>query len=147
MIRPAEKRDIGAIVTLARHWYEYAELPAFGLVFDPATVAHHAANSIDQDLAFVSEKAAELTGCCLGLMAPWLGNANQLVLQELIWWMEPEHRTGTDGVRLFFALEKEAKSRKLGILRSVMKKSNTNVRKFYKKQGYTAFQMEFYKEY
>ena len=51
-------------------------------------------------LALVSEKNDEITGMLLAVKSPFLWDYNQFVMNEIAYWVEPEHRNGTAGYRL-----------------------------------------------
>ncbi|RLI45231.1 hypothetical protein DRO61_10975 [Candidatus Bathyarchaeota archaeon] len=50
-------------------------------------------------------------GVILGLVYPLYYNPSVLVAQELGWWVEPEYRNTTIGIKLLKEFEKEAKKR------------------------------------
>jgi hypothetical protein len=51
-------------------------------------------------LALVSEKENKLTGMLLAIKTPFLWDNTSFIMNEIAYWVEPEHRGGTAGYRL-----------------------------------------------
>jgi hypothetical protein len=51
-------------------------------------------------LALVSEKDDKVTGMLLAIKSPFLWDGTQFIMNEIAYWVEPEHRNSTAGYRL-----------------------------------------------
>lgn len=63
---------------------------------------------------------------------------------ELVWWVEPEHRHGTIGPRLLVAGEAWAREKLLPVVKMVAP-AGSQVGAFYQRMGYTAVETAFIK--
>jgi GNAT superfamily N-acetyltransferase len=108
MIRLATKDDYNALDKMCFEFWEHAP-------YDVAYKAGSAINTFDlclsQGLLFVAEINQEIIGFTAGIAVPLLGNMDVLHGTELAWWVAPEHRGGTAGIKLLKRLESAAKEK------------------------------------
>jgi len=148
-VQPATKQDLDVLVRMARDWNDAGKLDQAGLEFDPDTVRSLFRLSILQGYCLVAVDAAQqLVGVISAIRYPWLGNARQLVLNEIIWWVDPHARGYRAGSQLREALETLAFRDPLvhGLVISVMSASRPSVAAAMAENGYAPMQTQFYKE-
>lgn len=111
MIREATIDDLKGLVYLLEGFHKSAfpVEPSFNHV-DLYNTLLDMVNG-DGGILLLAEKEDQLIGVIGGLVFPWYFNKSELVGQELFWYMHPEHRKGTTGIKLLQALEKKAKEK------------------------------------
>lgn len=81
-------------------------------------------------------KGGNLVGVLAGFIAPQF-MTGQPIAQEVFWYVSPEHRGGTAGVKLFLEFEKWATDNKAyGIVMASLSE-NPQVGDLYRRKGYT----------
>lgn len=95
---------------LPRHWEELA-LNKDKVPLDPQYDQYLARDDAGQTLVVTLRDAGRLVGYFIGFVAPGLHYQTCLTLTMDIFWTHPDIRGGFGGVRLFRAVEKEAKRR------------------------------------
>ncbi|WP_070152618.1 GNAT family N-acetyltransferase [Sphingobium phenoxybenzoativorans] len=95
---------------LPRHWEELA-LNKDKVPLDPQYDEYLRRDAAGQILLIVMREAGKLAGYFVGFVAPGLHYQSCLTLTLDIFWIAPEHRGQMGGVRLFKAVEAEAKRR------------------------------------
>jgi len=95
---------------LPRHWEELA-LNKDKVPLDPQYDEYIRRDAAGQILLIVMREAGKLAGYFVGFVAPGLHYRSCLTLTLDIFWIAPEHRGQMGGVRLFKAVEVEAKRR------------------------------------
>ena len=95
--------------------------------------------SMSQGLLFVAALEDSVVGFVLGIASPYIMNKKYLAGAELAWWVEPEHRKGTTGVRLLKAIEKSAKDLgvKMWSMMSLESVEPEKMERLYNALGYT----------
>ncbi len=93
-----------------RHWEELA-LDKDNVPLDPQYDEYLRRDANGQILLVVMRDAGKLAGYFVGFVAPGLHYQTCLTLTLDIFWIAPEHRGQMGGVRLFKAVEAEAKRR------------------------------------
>ena len=80
--------------------------------------------------------------------SPHYWNEKELIAQELFWWVTEDHRGTSAGIRLLFALEKQAKQ--MGAKKLIMAcldgLDGKRVAKMYGKLGYVPQDQNFVKD-
>lgn len=107
MIRAGEERDIEYILGMACEFWEhtvYVE-PAC-----PDTIRDMIELCISEDLLSVIDLDGELVGFAAGLKGALLGNRSAAVGTELAWWVDTNHRKGSNGIKLLKHIEAAAKA-------------------------------------
>jgi GNAT superfamily N-acetyltransferase len=137
LIRLAKEKDLPSLVKMARRFFEasgYSDITSFDRDSFRATfsnlIFNHAA------VVLVAEKDEQAVGMAAALIYPFYFNANHRTSQEMLWWVDPEHRG--IGSELFEALEREVKVRGAESLTMVTLEALTPERigKFYQSRGY-----------
>jgi GNAT superfamily N-acetyltransferase len=110
MVRAGDANDIYEIVRMADRFWHHT---IYDETFCPNTVSSMAKACIDQRLMSVLEVDGKLVGFACGVVGALLGNASIKSGTEIAWWVEPEHRSGGNGIKLLKHIEELA--RKTGI--------------------------------
>ena len=84
-------------------------------------------------------------GMIIGHVAPYLFNPNKRVASEIGWYVLPEHRNGSVGIRLVRDFEQVAKIMGAEILLMATLAGN-DISSYYEKKGYNAQEKFYYKE-
>lgn len=95
---------------LSKHWEELA-LNKDKVPLDPQYDVYAARDAAGQVMVVTLRDAGRLVGYFIGFVAPGLHYQTCLTLTMDIFWTHPDIRGGFGGVRLFRAVEKEAKRR------------------------------------
>ena len=110
MIRPADERDIPALVRMGHYFFDEA---GWGDVsgYDPASMERTLRHLIDAStgILLVAEHDGVVVGMAGALLYPHYFNVETLTGQEIFWWVDPAHRKGCGGV-LLDALEDAARA-------------------------------------
>lgn len=109
-VRPATVEDAPRLVELGRAFFAFSPYAALA---DYATerAAASVASVIQIGCGFVAADEDELVGAILGLLAPLWFDPSARVATEMAWWVAPEHRKGTAGIRLHTAFGQWARDR------------------------------------
>lgn len=103
-IRKAVTDDIPRCLEMAAHFYEQTEYKTV-IPFCPDSCAEWMQVAMDQNLFVVADTGDQLVGFILAISSPFIMNRNYTVGAELAWWMEPEHRKGTTGIKMLKTIE------------------------------------------
>jgi len=95
---------------LHQHWEELA-LNKDKVPLDPQYEVYMAREASGQSMVVTLREAGRLVGYFVGFVAPGLHYKTCLTLTMDIFWTHPDIRGGLAGVKLFRAVEKEAKRR------------------------------------
>ena len=137
IIRAGQLIDLERCLDMAENFYEVAgykeDIP---LCRDSCREFMEFAMS--QGLLFVAALEGSVVGFVLGIASPYIMNKNYLAGAELAWWVEPEYRKGSTGIKLLKAIEKSAKD--LGIkmwsMMSLESVEPEKMERLYKALGY-----------
>lgn len=136
MIREATIKDYAFVEKMATQFIETADHESrIGISPDKDTVMKLIVGMIsDKDKVFLIEEGKGMIG---GGLLPWAYNNDSMVAHELCWWVDPEIRGGTTGVRLFKAFEQWAKDKgvKALMMASIPWLKGEKVNTMYKKSG------------
>ncbi len=150
MIRPATVEDVGLMTEHGEDFYYEAELGKCGLEWCGASFVDFCKVliKISNGTILVAEEKGEIIGGVAGMIAPWFFNQNQLVLQELWWWVGKEHRGGTTAVRLMKTLLKwgEIQGAKVAVLAHMDIENGDRLEKIYTKMGFSLIEAHYAKE-
>lgn len=111
MLRDANKKDLSAIVKMAREFWKDTYFKEEE--FQPEMVEGMAEKSMKDDLCLVYEIEGVVQGFICGIKGCLLANSDVLIGTELAWWVNPDYRDSGAGLRLLSGIEKKAKN--LGI--------------------------------
>lgn len=123
-IREATMDDVDAIVEMAQRFYPespyphfYGDMPvsqAAGLVI--VTLQGMTEYGIKPGVMLVADDNGKLAGMvCMHIDAATFTPA--VIASEIVWWVEPEYRSGTTAVRILKAAEAAAKERGATVVR------------------------------
>lgn len=140
MIREAVVEDIIKIIPLVEKFAseigEYYE--------DKFNKRHTAAvikNCIDYGVCYVNDVDGVITGVIAGLASGNLWNPAVKQLDEQIYYVLPEHRGGTAGLRLIRAYDKAAQRFDICTLKLMY--NSPDISKHYERMGYTELERTF----
>lgn len=105
-VRLAKMDDFPVVCQMAKEFHQCTEYR--DIEFDEASCYLLFKSSLENGMVFVSE-GREITGFILGLPFPCPLNQMKTMVSELAWWVEPEYRNTSAGVRLLQTLERAAK--------------------------------------
>lgn len=138
IIRAGQLIDLERCLDMAENFYEVAgykdEIP---LCRDSCRFFMETA--LKQGMLFVATLEGHVVGFVLGICSPYIMNKNYLAGAELAWWVEPEHRKGSTGIKLLKAIENSAKDLgvKMWSMMSLESVEPEKMDRLYKALGYT----------
>lgn len=106
--RIAEPPDKLSVIELARKFHQCTAYTA--IPFDAETASDLFDSALGQNLVFVAEHGGEVVGFVLGLAFPSVLNKKVLMGSELAWWVEPEYRGTSAGIKLLNHIEQSAQT-------------------------------------
>ncbi|MBL4798237.1 MAG: GNAT family N-acetyltransferase [Oleispira sp.] len=104
-VRRGTEADIPAIVEMSIEFWSHT---AFDEPACPESIRDMVELCLSHGLLSVVDIDGPV-GFAAGVMSPLLGNKTATIGTELAWWVNPEHRSGTNGIRLLKHLEGLAK--------------------------------------
>ncbi|KFC61958.1 GNAT family N-acetyltransferase [Massilia sp. LC238] len=110
MIRRAALSDLGALLSMGRKFFAasgYADIARFDEESFRRTVDQL---MTDNAVCLVAEIDGQVVGAAGALAYPFYFDASHKTGQEVFWWLDPEHRGGQVGIRLFAELEAWARA-------------------------------------
>lgn len=135
MVREGVNSDIPHIVDMASSFWEHTiyDEPAC-----PKTVEGMAHHCIESGLMSVLEVGGCVVGFACGVIGPLLGNNSVKSGTEIAWWVDPEHRGGTNGVALLKHIERQAKEAGIKYWNMAYMESSMpeHVKSLYERLGY-----------
>jgi GNAT superfamily N-acetyltransferase len=108
MIRAATIEDGVPVVVMTHDFYQVSGYAGV-IPFDAQSCYERFLSALEQGMCFVADKAGELIGFVLGVTAPCIFNKHHNMGVELAWWVKPEHRNTSAGIKLLKAIEGAAK--------------------------------------
>ena len=98
-------------------------------------------------IAYVLTDGEKVVGILAGLLAPYFLNYESVYFQEILFYIRPEYQGKGGGPKLYKAVEAECKKRgvKKMIMAHTYKGNPEGFRKFYKRLGYKAFEVQYIK--
>jgi GNAT superfamily N-acetyltransferase len=141
-VRLARMEDFPVVCRMARDFHQASEYRV--IEFDEASCFLLFQSALSKGLVFVSE-GRELTGFVLGLPFPCPLNQSKTMVSELAWWVDPQYRNTSAGMRLFQALEEAAKEYGSTSLTMICLESMEPdmVQGIYERKGYKAAERAF----
>lgn len=101
---------------------------------------------IKEHILLIAEEGTTRLGMISGLVTPHIYNPSCLVVQELFWWVLPEHRTTTAALKLLKAFEQEAKKQGADVIAMVSTVYTPTLDKVYKRYNYRPVESSYFKE-
>lgn len=145
MIRPAEEKDLSQLLRLGIDFMEAAW--AGVLEYETKDIHSTLTNLLRDDTGILSvaEVNGEIVGMAGALIYPLYFNTAHMTGQELFWWVKPEHRKSSVGIKLLDSIEAEAKAK--GAITFTMialdHMSYETLKNIYERRGYTASEHSF----
>jgi GNAT superfamily N-acetyltransferase len=143
-IRPGQPGDEHELVRMAGNFLRsspYGEV----LPFRPEVLRALVDTLLEQGVVLVAEdRGAVLVGMIVGMAFPE-PIAHEIMLDELAWWVDDEHRGSSVGPRLLAAWEAWARQHGVDLLRMVAPRGAPSVAGYYTRQGYQPIDMAFVK--
>jgi len=145
-VREATTDDLPELLRMGEM---FASCIGASIEYDEASFAETLRGMIENDQATVMvAEGASIVGMIAGLLFPAFFNHAHLTGQELVWWVDPEHRRGRAGIMLFSALEdwaKESGAQTFSMM-SIEPLKTDEVNQMYERKGYTVHEHSFIKE-
>jgi len=137
IIRKAEEKDIDDCVVMAENFYNVSGYKEH-VEFCKETVEGYIKMSLDMGLLSVADNGKGLVGFIGGLSMPCIMNKSFLTGSELAWWVEPEYRKGSVGLKLLDHIENSAKEMgcKMWSMMSLEQSRPDKMEKIYLSKGY-----------
>lgn len=100
MIRLANKFDIPQLLEMLWHYHDSGSIKGLDIKGEETLMRILTTILIGGGMALVSEKDNKLTGMLLAVKSPFLWDQSQYIMNEIAYWVEPEHRGSRAGYRL-----------------------------------------------
>mgnify|MGYP003653046099 CR=1 FL=1 len=135
MVRPGTINDLPSIISMASEFWVHT-------IYDEPICAESVASMaklcIDQDLMSVVDVDQSIVGFACGVKGPLLGNNSVSTGTEIAWWVDPDHRSGRNGIGLLKHIEGLAKAAGIKYWNMAYMESSmpTEIKSIYEKLGY-----------
>jgi len=144
-VRSGEAKDVMDIVAMACEFWEdtvYSERAC------PETITDMVNHCIEQNLLSVVEINGDVVGFAAGIKGTLLGNRRTSVGTELAWWVNPEHRAGSNGIKLLRHIETLAKDAGIKYWTMAYMESSMpeTVKRIYENMGYRQTEVVYMRE-
>ena len=138
-IRPAIFVDIPVLLRMSRDFYSvtnFAEIAPF--CYDTMSKFFETLIDKREHVFLVAENADRLAGFTIALIFPAWFNRDVIMGQELLWWIEPDHRKQGTGLELLTALEEAVVEKGAGsfIVASLDNLEPDRLARLYARRGY-----------
>jgi GNAT superfamily N-acetyltransferase len=136
-VRSGTGEDVVQCVVMASRFWELTDHK--NIPFDPDSTIDYFELGLKSGLFSVAEVSGNLVGFVIGVTAPCMVNRNYKIGAELAWWVEPEHRNGSIGIKLLKHIEQGAKEAGCAIWSMMCLESQEpeKVESMYLRMGYT----------
>ena len=137
LIRKGASADIPRCVEMAADFHKIA-YGLMGIEFCPDSTARAFEMCLRHELLSIAEHNDVVIGMVAGVKAPMIMNNDHLVGAELAWWVEPDYRKTSAGLKLLKFAEKLAKEAGVKMWSMMLLESSEpeKVAKIYAKMGY-----------
>jgi L-amino acid N-acyltransferase YncA len=99
-IRHATKFDAEQIIEMLWHYHDSGTIEGLEVPNESTALKILTMILAGAGIALVAEKNQKLVGMLLAFKAPFLWDNSKYTMNEIAYWVEPEHRGGTAGYRL-----------------------------------------------
>lgn len=99
-IRQANKFDLPQLKQMLWNYHDSGSIRGLSVDDEETGMKILTVILVGGGLALVSEKDNKLTGMLLAVKSPFLWDNKKLIMNEIAYWVEPEHRGSTAGYRL-----------------------------------------------
>lgn len=134
MIRPAHALDRPRLLYLALSFAAESAYARF-VNANPGQVGRYVDFVLERGAFFVAEREGEIVGFIAGFLAQEHPVSGECIASECAWYVEPQHRHGTLGVRLLDAFEGWALSHGAERVEMIAPYAS-DVGAFYQRRGY-----------
>ena len=100
MIREANKFDMPGIIEMLWNYHDSGNIKGLSIESEDTAARILTHILLGGGIALVSEKNDKLTGMLLAIHTPFIWDATKSVMNEVAYWVEPEHRGSSAGYRL-----------------------------------------------
>jgi len=138
MIREATLHDINKIAILGKDFVDTAWKEIASYDVQDTIDWLYSFMRLSHSIIYVVEIDKEIVGMIAGMAIPFYFNQAHLNAQELFWWVTPEHRHSSIGIKLLktfeeWAISKGAKTIQMGTVARINPEKLASV---YRKLGY-----------
>ena len=99
-IRKANKFDLPQLKQMLWNYHDSGNIKGLDITSEETGLRILSMILAGGGVAFVSEKDNVLTGMLLAVRTPFLWDNSKLIMNEIAYWVEPEHRGSSAGYRL-----------------------------------------------
>lgn len=99
-IRKANKYDLPQLKQMLWNYHDSGNIKGLDITSEETGLRILSMILAGGGVAFVSEKDNTLTGMLLAVRTPFLWDNSKLIMNEIAYWVEPEHRGSSAGYRL-----------------------------------------------
>jgi GNAT superfamily N-acetyltransferase len=99
-IRKANKFDLPQLKQMLWNYHDSGYIKGLDITSEETGLRILSMILAGGGVAFVSEKNNVLTGMLLAVRTPFLWDNSKLIMNEIAYWVEPEHRGSSAGYRL-----------------------------------------------
>ena len=100
MIKQLNKFDIPRVIEMLWNYHDSGSIPGLEINDDKSATQVLTVIIAGGGIGLLAEKDDELIGMLLALCVPYMWDKSKLVMTEIAYWVEPEHRGSTAGYRL-----------------------------------------------
>lgn len=146
IVRAAVIDDVSRCVEMAAEFHKIA----YGLVgveFCPDSTYDSFLVCLEHELFCVADTGENVVGMAAGVKAPMIMNSAVTVGAELCWWVEPEYRNTSAGIKLLKFLEGQARNGGVDVWSMMLLESSNPeaTANIYGKMGYVQSERAFIK--
>lgn len=113
IIRIATEQDLNVLIQMMRHYSQHSPITALQTNHNEMYVRRMLGFILrGSGRVWIAERGGLAVGMLVSVLVPNVWNPKVVSLQELAWWVEPEHRHSTAGYRLAQAYIKYANEKR-----------------------------------
>lgn len=144
-IRNVQDDDAGFAMECAKDFVEYYPVD---LAWNEDHMYDFLSNIATNGVFLIAEgEDGERLGGILGFITPHFYDPSMIMLTELAWWVAPEHRNGTVGLKLFKEFEKAGKERGCSAISMTSTVHTPELPKYFEKKGYSHVESNYVRKY
>ncbi len=150
LIRLAQPQDLETLGLMTVRFWVNEELYRHGIGINNLNVIQTLRALLEngQGVIVVAEKEGILIGFIAGVITPWCANYQQRIVQELIWWVNPEDRGTRAAYQMMNKYEEEARNQgcHFSIMGTHDAPNEERLIQFYESCGFRHLQYQMIKE-
>ncbi len=145
MIRAGLQSDINAIVAMSSEFWGHTIYDVPCIDSDVTLMANAC---IEQKLMSVLEVGGAVVGFACAVAGPLLANHSVKTATEIAWWVNPDHRSGRNGIGLLRHIERLAKEAGVRYFNMAYMESSMpeEIKSIYERLGYSRLEVIYCKE-